>query len=136
MHMDVKHGYECRAVQPKGIGLYDQKMPPVPKPKHRRAPHFIAAWRRHKGMNQTQLAELLEVDQGTISRLERGESPYDQDALERLAIIFGCEIDDILTVDPQRPEDKARLVYSSLRKAPKPLQEQAVAILEALLKTA
>lgn len=33
----------------------------------------FAAWRRKKGLNQEQLAERLEIDQGTLSRWETGK---------------------------------------------------------------
>lgn len=99
-----------------------------------RKPTFFREWRKFRKLTQIEAADLLEVDQSTISRLERREIPYDQDILERMALVYGChEPYDLLSINPLKP-DKPRLVYDALKNAPEPVQEQALAILNAFLK--
>lgn len=42
------------------------------------------------GLNQSQLAEYLKVDQSYISKCEKGERQFSADMLEKLANLFGC----------------------------------------------
>lgn len=79
------------------------------------------------------VAEKIEVHHTSLSRVERGETPYDEDLLERLALIYGCDPADLININPLAP-DPPKVVYDRLRQAPKELQERAMAVLEALLK--
>lgn len=108
-------------------------MPPIQKPKHNRQNHFLRQWRKFRGKTQAQVADALEVDQSTISNLERKISPYDQDILERLATYYGCDPEDLLAIDPLKP-DPPRVVYDKLRDASPAMQRRAIDVLEALLK--
>jgi predicted AAA+ superfamily ATPase len=78
-------------------------MPPTHKPPRNRTPHFIEAWRRHAGLTQVQVAEKMKVEHPTVSRLERGLSPYDQDMLEELAAVFDCSPADLISQQPGAP---------------------------------
>jgi transcriptional regulator with XRE-family HTH domain len=49
-------------------------------------PTYIRAWRKERGMTMMELAEEADIDQGHLSKLERGLLPYNQPNLERLAI--------------------------------------------------
>ena len=75
-------------------------MPSAHKPPRKRTPHFIEAWRRHAGLTQVQVAEKMKVEQSTVSKLERGLSPYDQDMLEELAAVFECAPADLISQQP------------------------------------
>ena len=75
----------------------------------------------------------MEVEQPTISRLESGEIRYNQDTLERLALAYGCDPEDLLAINPLEP-DKPRLIYAKLRDAGPVMQARALKVLEALLK--
>lgn len=110
-------------------------MAPVPKPKHDRAPNFLRQWRKFRKLSQETAAERVDVSRTTLGRIEKGELPYNQDFLERLAFAYGCDVSDLLTTDPLKP-DPPRLVYDRLRKAPASVQRQALEIIEALLRTA
>lgn len=48
-------------------------------------PTYIRAWRKERGMTMMELAEKADIDQGHLSKLERGLLPYNQPNLERLA---------------------------------------------------
>lgn len=54
----------------------------------------IKHFRIKKGMNQDQLAELLETTKQTVSRYENGERQANQDILFNLSSIFNISIDD------------------------------------------
>lgn len=100
-----------------------------------RAPTFMKQWRVYKKLTQEQVAERVDLDRTTYLRIESGKLPYNQDFLEKLALAFGCDAADILSIDPLKP-DPPKLIYQRLKAAPPELQSQALAILEALLKGA
>lgn len=108
-------------------------MAPRKKPHHDRAPTFLRAWRKYRKLSRDVAAERVDIDGTTLGRIERGEIPYNQDFLERMALVYGCDPSDILNIDPMKP-DPPRLVYDRLRSADKAVQERALAILDALLK--
>lgn len=108
-------------------------MPPVKKPDHTRERHFMLEWRTHVGRSQENVAELLGIDRTTYSKIERNKLPYNQDFLERLAHLFGCETSDILAVNPLAPKPP-RLIYSKIESAPPDLQQRILVVVDALLK--
>lgn len=75
-------------------------------PKHVRRPTYIKAWRKARGLTLEKLSERLlverevEITDGQLSRIERGESPYSQDLLEAVADVLRCEPAHLLNVDP------------------------------------
>src|ERR1700760_1436380 len=108
-----------------------------PHPKPARRPTFIRAWRKHRELTLAQLADRLSVElevqisEGQLSRIERGETPYSQDILEALAAVLRCEPADLIMRDP--PEADA---IWSLLDALKPVERlQAVEIIKALQRT-
>jgi len=110
-------------------------MPSRKKPAHNRAPTFLRQWRKYRDLTLQRAADRLDIDYTTLGRIERGEVPYNQDLLERVAFAYACEVSDLLDIDPLKP-DPPKLVYSRLRHAPPEIQRQALAIIEALLKAA
>lgn len=59
----------------------------------------IKALRERAGLNQTQIAEFLGVDQSYISKCEKGERQLNVDLLEKLSDLFGCTMPDLLNGD-------------------------------------
>lgn len=57
----------------------------------------IKSLRIEKGLNQAELGKLLGLDQGTISKMERGENDPTAKTLILLKEIFGAATDWILT---------------------------------------
>ena len=100
----------------------------------KRGPTFLRAWRKYRKLTQEAVAERVGVDRTTIGRIENGELPYNQDFLEKVALIYGCEPEDLLAIDPLRP-DPPKLVYNQLKIASPEIQQRAIAVLDALLKT-
>ena len=109
-------------------------MPSVKKPPHQRRRTYLREWRKHRGYSQERVAEMLEVDQTTVSRLERGEVPYNQDILERLALVYGCEPYELITINPKLGS-QPRLVWDAVNRAPEQKREAILSVIEALLKT-
>jgi transcriptional regulator with XRE-family HTH domain len=108
-------------------------MAPVKKPPHKRARHYLREWREFCELTQDQAADRANLDRSSLSKIERGEVPYNQDLLERLALAYGCDPSDLLDINPLKP-DPPRLVYNRLREVSPVIQERALAVLDALLK--
>lgn len=108
-------------------------MPPRKKTTRERQKTFFKEWRDFRGRKQNEVAELLGVEPSTLSRLERGLSPYDQDVLEKLSLIYLCDPEDLLSIDPLKP-DPPRLIYAKLKTATPEKQKLALNLIEAILK--
>jgi transcriptional regulator with XRE-family HTH domain len=93
----------------------------------------LLEWRKFRGLTQEQVAERTCIDQSTVQRIEAGRLPFNEETLERFALAFGCDMQDLFMVNPLKP-DAPKLVYDRLRAAPKELQDRAIAVLDALLK--
>lgn len=87
---------------------------PRPSPKVARSPTMIRAWRKWKGWSLEQVVERLEIDAefpysvGQLSRVERGDYPYNQDLLEALGFVFKASIPDLLSRDPSVDPDQEK----------------------------
>lgn len=55
--------------------------------------------REQSGLNQSQLAEYLKVDQSYISKCEKGERQFSADVLEKIANLFGCSLEFFTSED-------------------------------------
>lgn len=108
-------------------------MPPVKRQPRRRNRTYFKEWREFRVLKQYEAAERLDVEPSTLSRLESGESPYDQDMLERMAVAYKCQPSDLLAVNPLL-EDNLAAALSALRTAPEDAQRRAASVIEALLK--
>jgi transcriptional regulator with XRE-family HTH domain len=112
-----------------------RKVRPHPKPARR--PTFIRAWRKHRGLTLAQLADRLQVElevdisEGQLSRIERGETPYSQDILEAVAQALRCEPADLIMRDPTQPDG----IWSLIDTLQPAERAQAIAVLKALSRT-
>lgn len=109
-------------------------MAPVKRQPHARRKTFLRDWRLHRGMSLESAAEKIGVDHSTLQRIEVGKSPYSQDTLEKLALVYMCSEADLIATDPANI-DALMTVVQQLRQAPAGLQKQAAAVVEAILKT-
>jgi len=57
-------------------------------------------WRKFRHLTQERAAERIGIEQATLSRIERGVHPYNQDFLEVAASVYGCEPADLIAVAP------------------------------------
>lgn len=72
-----------------------------PHPKPQRAKTFLREWRNHKGFKLEPVAEELGMTHASLSRIERGLQPYNQDLLEAVSNLYGCSPADLLMRDPE-----------------------------------
>lgn len=94
---------------------------------------FLREWRKFRELSQLEAADRLGIKQGTLSKIERRELPYNQDFLEKAALAYGCDVEDFFANNPLKP-DTPKLIYSKLSKASPQMQKRALDILDALLK--
>lgn len=72
---------------------------------------YLRQWRKMKpGRTLEQVAAELHMTQPQLGRIERGEQPYNQDLLEALAEIYGCEPDELIWRDPTKEGDVVDMV--------------------------
>ena len=69
-------------------------------PKRPRQRHFLRQWREHHNLTQEAAADRIGVKQSTLSRIERGLTPYDQDFLEAAAVAYGTSPASLIMRDP------------------------------------
>lgn len=65
---------------------------------------FLKQWRKHRGYNQTRMAEMMEMSLGYYNEVETGKRRYNQDILEKAADVLRCDPADIITRDPTSPD--------------------------------
>ncbi len=73
-----------------------------------RNPTYIRAWRKKRGYTLSDLVGRLEAlgvmtTGATLSRIERGGQPYNQDLLEPIAFALGVESWQLLKDNPDIP---------------------------------
>lgn len=68
------------------------------------ARHFLRAWRKHRHKTLEQVADHLHMSHSQLSRIERMRQPYNQELLEALAELYGCDVVDLIIRDPSEPE--------------------------------
>lgn len=108
-------------------------MPPRSRPKTKRRRTFLREWREYRNLTQEQAADRLDIEQPTLSRVERGITPYSQDFLERAAFAYMCDPADLLMRNPL-DEDAVWTVADHLRTATPAERAQVVAVVAAMLK--
>lgn len=72
------------------------------RPQYR--PTFIRQWREFRGLTLEQLADRVGTTHATLSRIERGKSPYSQPLLESLASALATDVASLIIRNPQDPE--------------------------------
>ena len=97
--------------------------------------YFFKEWRQFRGLNQEQAAERLDIDQSTLSRIERGTIRFGQEFLEAAAYAYLCEPADLLMRNPLAA-DALWSINENLRKATPDQREQIQAVVEALIRRA
>lgn len=68
-------------------------------------PSFLRQWRKFRGLSQEELAAQAGVKHSTVSRLENGVSAWSQDTMEALAEVLDCSVQELLFMDPEKPEE-------------------------------
>lgn len=94
------------------------------------ARHFLRAWRKHRSKTLEQVAEQLHMSHSQLSRIERYRQPYNQELLEALADLYGCDVVDLLIRDPSEPTN----IWSLWDRAKPGERQRIAAIAETLLR--
>jgi transcriptional regulator with XRE-family HTH domain len=92
--------------------------------------NFLREWRRKSNRTLEQVADHLHMTHGNLSKIERGKVPWNEDLLDALADLYGCEPVDLLIRDPSDPEG----IWSIWDNAKPVERRQIVAIAEAVVK--
>lgn len=110
-------------------------MPPIKKSKpFARGITFLREWRDYRDLTLEAASERLDIHHTTLLRIEKGQSPYNQDFLERCALAYGCDVEDLLFNNPYKPKGIPHLVFDALKNASPGKQAEALRIVEALLR--
>lgn len=86
--------------------------------------HFIKEWRKHRGLNQEQLAERMGVTQSFVSKIENGKQSPDLAFIALAAEVLRCEPADLIMRDPTAPD----AIWSIWEQLDAPARDQVVKI--------
>ena len=63
--------------------------------------HFLTEWREYRGLSQRELADMVDVSNSKISRIENGESELRPRFASKLAAFFRIPLAALFTINPQ-----------------------------------
>jgi phage repressor protein C with HTH and peptisase S24 domain len=61
---------------------------------------FIKEWRKYRGLTQEQLADMIDMSNSNLSRIESGSVRYTSDSLEMIAHALAVNVADLLSRSP------------------------------------
>lgn len=91
-------------------------------------PTFLRNWREFADATLEEMGEILGMDYSTLSKIERGQSPYSQKILEAYAARCRCTVTDLLS---RRP-DEAKGIESIWPRLDETQKRRAIRLLDAL----
>jgi transcriptional regulator with XRE-family HTH domain len=96
---------------------------------------YFREWREFRGLTQEQVADRLGTSKSAVSKMERGQSRYNQSSLEAWANALSCEPSDLIARPPpsEGETDSGRL-FHMIERAPPEERRRALAVIEAMLK--
>lgn len=74
------------------------------------AGHYLKEWREGRGYTQEQASELSGISQSVLARIETGSREYKEHHLIALATAYGCEVWELLGVNPREPDESSDIV--------------------------
>lgn len=108
-------------------------MAPKPKPVRQRQRHYLAEWRKFRGLTQERAADRLHMTQSQLSRYERGITPYNQDILELLAEAYQTDPGSLLMRNPLL-KDAPWQIENKLKGVSQERLEMIEGVIDAMLK--
>lgn len=122
-------------------GWHDPGMPKMPAPTpiaQTRRRTFLREWRKFNHLSQHAACDRFEdegfdITQGTLSKIERGELPYNQDLLEQAEKVYHCTVAALLTVNPLGKADPLPKALSDLEDMPTEIRRQVANVIAAML---
>ncbi|QEY24602.1 helix-turn-helix domain-containing protein [Neisseria animalis] len=94
----------------------------------------IAKYRMAAGLTQAQVAEILDVSNDAVSRMERGGIMPTVARLIKLAEIFGCEVTDLLTESSPLVNDQSKRLAALLGRLDEEARMELMDIVEQMVK--
>jgi transcriptional regulator with XRE-family HTH domain len=88
----------------------------------------IAEKRRLRGLTQAQLAELLGINQVSLSRMENGEISPRFSRLQAIANALSCPVDALFRPDEPETARKANVIADIVQSLPDQFQEVVLAL--------
>lgn len=95
-----------------------------------RKPTYLRAWRQHHGMTLEQVAHELGMTHAQLSKIERGQQPYNQDLLEGLALLYKVDPAHLLI---QPPDHGGAEIIDMFAHASPEQRRQIAAVTEAIV---
>jgi transcriptional regulator with XRE-family HTH domain len=99
----------------KELDIWRRKMLPKDRKLAQMLGHAIAMERQKLGMTQSALAEMIGVEQETISRFERGATIPTLVRLNDIANALCCPLDSLIRSGSTRTEDVSQKIADSIR---------------------
>lgn len=96
--------------------IWRRKMTPKDRMLAQMLGRGIAVQRQKLGMTQSNLAEMIGVEQETISRFERGATIPTLSRLNDIANALSCPLDSLIRNGSARTEDVTQKISDSIRK--------------------
>lgn len=93
----------------------------------------IAKYRQTAGLTQAQVAEILDISNDAVSRMERGGIMPTVARLIKLAEIFHCDVTDLLTESSPLPNDQAKRFALLLKDLDEDERMELMAIVERMV---
>lgn len=104
---------------------------PVNAPVRRRT--FLREWRKFCGLSQESACERFAITQGTLSKIERGDLPYNQDFMEQAAVVYNCTVSALITINPLKADPLPKAL-SDLEGSPPEVRRQVANVIAAMLR--
>lgn len=106
----------------------------VPNFKAKKPRYFFREWRKHRGLTQGQLAEIIGITGSAVSQIETGDQGFTDSTLEAFAEALACTPADLLMRNPL-DEDAPWSLWDTVKKAPAQKRKEIVAVVQTMLKT-
>lgn len=97
--IEVNRKLHCQYDDRRGVRVHNRNM----KFRNR-----IKEWRKFARLTQSQLAEAAGIAPSYVSELERGNRPYNQELIDKLASVLHCRDIDIIAITPGQTRQAAQ----------------------------
>lgn len=93
--------------------------------------HFLRPWRKHRDKTLEAVAEEVGISRTQLGRIEKGQQPFNEELLTRLADIYDCDVPDLIMRDPSDPQN----IWSLWDHAKPAQRRQITAVAETIIRT-
>ena len=97
-----------------------------------RPPHYLRAWRKHKGRTLESVADEINMSHQNLGKIERGKVPVNDELLRALAELYGTDPGSLIMRDPSQADP----IYSIWETLSPPQRKEALEIIEVIKRRA